>query len=240
MLGMGQLIKPYTPWLGILGPIPILLGATLAALHYAGHGGAGYSFLRQAVSDLGDPSRSAWAWAFNAGMMASGLCMALFVLGTSLRLNSRPAYAIAAIGIVSTLAMAGIGVFTSQDATRTAHYVTAGVAFLSQMVLSASFGLHLPFSRKNALPRWLAIPSLLSALCSFVFLFLLVATRTGRIVESRLGFHLGVHGPLVKPVTVLEWAVLGSGLLLCFATALSQFGEPRVDNCPAPMVISEG
>ncbi len=239
MLDMDQLIKRCTPWLGLLGPMPVLLGAFLAALHYVGHNGTGYSFLRQAVSDLGDPSRSAWAGAFNAGIIASGVCMALFIVGTSRRINSLPAYAIAAIGVISTLAMAGIGVFTSQDGTRTAHYITAGVAFFSQMILSASFGLHLPFSRRKVLSRWIAIPSLFSALCSFVFIFLLVATRTGRIQESRLLLHLGQNGPALKPVTTLEWAVLGSGLLLCFATALSQFPELRSDIHPSRTVVSE-
>ncbi len=218
---MRQLIRRGTPWLGLFAPLPVVAGAIVTATHYTGATGNRYSFFLQAISDLGDPSQSAWAGVFNAGMMGSGLCMALFIVGASRRVNTRPGYAIAAAGITATIAMMCIGVFTSHASTHAAHYVSAGIAFVGILALSAGFSLYMPFAQQDVLPKWLIAPSALSALCSTVFLALQVAVRTGRLDNSKLLFQLGTEGPLLHLMPTLEWAVLASVLLWCFATALS-------------------
>ncbi|HPO14803.1 MAG TPA: DUF998 domain-containing protein [Candidatus Hydrogenedentes bacterium] len=213
-----DLIRRCTPWLGLVGPVPVLLGTIAAYKHYSGDG---YSFLRQAISDLGDPTRSPWAWAFNSGMMASGLCIALFIAGAARQVNRPYGYAIAAAGIVTTLGMMGIGVFTAEGETQIPHYLSAGIAFSGILILSTALSFYLPFGQQDVLPRWLVAPSALTAGYSILFLVLLIASRIGFIADSALLIHSGTGKELIHLITTLEWVVLGNVLLLCFSTALS-------------------
>lgn len=233
---MQGFIRRYMPWLGLFGPLPVVLGTIAAVSHYTGWSGEHYSFLRQAISDLGDASRSAWAGAFNAGMITSGLCMALFIVNTGRRVRTRPGYVITAAGVVATTAMMGIGVFTAEARTQIAHYTSAGVAFCGILTLSAGLSLYLLFARQEVLSRWLVVPSLFCTACASLFLVLLVATRAGYVEDARLLLSLVPGGPRFHVITTLEWSVLGSVLILCFVTALSLLRwpatEPRAVQTP--------
>jgi hypothetical membrane protein len=210
--------------------MPVLLGSLLAAAHYTAADGAGYSFLRQAISDLGVAPQSTWAWAFNAGMMASGLCMAVFSIGASLCVGSRLGYAIAAVSCITNIAMVCVGIFPAQAATMNQHNLSAVAAFAGILIMSLSLCLYVPFARQHFQVRWVFVSTLSSTVCAASFLYLLIATRTGHIIESELQARLGAIGAQVTLILTLEWATLGSVLLVCFSIALSLLSARELDS----------
>lgn len=218
---MKRITSRFTPILGLLAPVPVLVGSTAAAARYSSRGGESYSLLRHTISDLGNPSHSAWAIAFNLGIMLSGFCIALFIVGTSRRINRKLGHAIAAVGIVTTIAMACIGVFPSQHLTRTEHLMSATVAFFGILLLSSSLCLYLPFSDQKILPRWLVVPSFISAGTAFIFILVIAARQLDLVDNSALSFHWGQGSNRVYLLPALEWLVFLCSLLLCCSTAFS-------------------
>lgn len=214
-----KLTRQHTPWLGIAAALTISLCAVVAALGFRHDTGDAYSFLRQNISDLGNPEQSAWAPVFNYGLMLGSVFMAIFIAGVSIHTHTRPVYAIASIGIIATIAMAFVGVYPSGAATAREHQIAAGIAFLGTTGLGASFSLYMLAAREPVFPRWLILPGLLSAATAFSFLGLLVLRFRG--VLSREALHLrGANGhTVIDLISLLEWSVLFSILAWSFLTA---------------------
>lgn len=216
-----KLSEQHTPWLGMAAAAVIALGALVASFGFRHDTGDAYSFLRQNISDLGDPRVSAWAPVFNYSLMAGSVLMAVFIAGVSIISHTRATYAIAFIGITATVAMAFVGVYPSGGDTAQAHGIAAGIAFLGTLGLGASFSLHMLIQPHPVLPRWLLLPGLLSAATAFGFLFALVGRQRGFIPASLLHWGPDASTPMIDLVSLLEWSVLFSILAWSFLTAWS-------------------
>lgn len=215
-----RLSEQHTPWLGMAAAALIALGALIAALGFEHEGGHAYSFLRQNISDLGNPQISAWAPVFNYSLIAGSMLMAVFIAGVSILSQTRATYAIAAIGITATVAMAFVGVYPSGASTWREHQISAGIAFLGTLGLGTSFSIHMLLRPHPVLPRWLLAPGILSAFTAFSFLFTLLGRQRGWIPDAWLNWGSGAK-PIVELVSLLEWSVLFSILAWSFLTAVS-------------------
>ncbi len=223
--------EQHTPWLGMAAAAVIALGALVASIGFRHDSGEAYSFLRQNISDLGDPHVSAWAPVFNYSLMAGSVLMAIFIAGVSIISHTRATYAIAAIGITATVAMAFVGVYPSGPETGHEHGIAAGIAFLGTLGLGASFSLHMLVKPHPVLPRWLLLPGLLSAATAFGFLFALVGAKRGYIPRHVLQWGSDHAGPVIEVISLLEWSVLFSILAWSFLTAWSlRLRGARVTN----------
>jgi hypothetical membrane protein len=223
-----KLSEQHTPWLGMAAAGLIAAGALVAALGFRHEGGEPYSFLRQNISDLGDPQVSAWAFVFNYSLVAGSIIMALFIAGVSVVASTRSTYVIAGIGIIATIAMAFVGVYPSSPPTAFEHKVSAGIAFLGTLGLGASFTLRMLLRPHPVLPRWLILPGILSAASALGFLFTLAGSWRGYIPASMLHWRGGTL-PEIHLVSLLEWCVLFSILAWSFLTALSLRRVQKVD-----------
>ncbi len=197
----------------------ISLGAIVTAYGFRHDSGDAYSFLRQNISDLGNPEHSAWAAVFNSCLMLGSLLMALFIAGVSVHTHTRATYAIAGIGIVATIAMAFVGVYPSGSATMREHQIAAGMAFLGTMGLGGSFSLYMLAASAPVFPRWLIIPGLLSAASAFGFLSLLLLRFGGVVAEDVLQWQSAAGHTVVDLISLTEWCVLFSILAWSFLTA---------------------
>ena len=219
-LPAGRVLSLLTAWLGMLGPVPVLAGVALAASHYGANGHPPYYFHRQTISDLGDPSGSAWASAFNAGMISSGILMTMFIIGVCILVKRPFLRAVGAVGVTATIAMVFAGIFTQHPPTLDQHNISAGIAFASILIFSLALSLYLISARQDILPRWIVAPSILTSLCAMSFFTLLLGTRTGRLLIKPS------PGPPANPllqniITSFEWATLLSVLLLCVCISVT-------------------
>lgn len=214
-----RLSAQHTPWMGMSAALLITLGAIIAAAGFRHDTGDAYSFLRQNISDLGNPEQSAWAPVFNLGLMIGSALMAAFIAGVSIHTHTRATYAIACIGIIATVAMAFVGVYPSSADTMREHQIAAGIAFLGTLGLGGSFSLYMLTASAPVFPRWLIVPGLLSAASALGFLGLLALRQGGVLGDDLLRWQGASGRTILDVVSLVEWCVLFSILAWSFLTA---------------------
>jgi len=206
-------------WLGLLGPVVTLGCALLAASVFEDSRGRGYSPLVHWISDLGHHGISPWASIFNAGMITGAFMLGSFTVWTCLLLRSKVGYAVAFMGVVATVGMAFVGVFPDGGGTPLYHDMSGAAGFIGISGLGASFCLFVLIVEQDLLPKWLFFPSLLSSVCSGIFVALVTANRTGLVSWSSLQWIATDGRPVVRLIPLFEWLGFLSVFLWSFLAA---------------------
>ena len=71
---------------GISGCLVTALGSLMAGLAYRGKQGQRYSPLNHFISELGEVGVSRWSWAFNLGLILSGVLLLPCIIGLGLHI----------------------------------------------------------------------------------------------------------------------------------------------------------
>lgn len=204
---MKKLLDPerFPDW-GIAGCATVLAGTLVAALAYTGPAGHGFSPLNHFVSELGARGVSPLAIAFNGGLVAGGLLVAVFMVQFGRYLRGLGLFA-GAVGAVSGLACAMVGFFPMDDLP--VHLAVATLFFRTGLFAVVLFTAALVFDRRRSLSRWLIAPGVAAFLAFAVFL-----TVMSRVpIDFEALARLTRNRPDVLGIEVLEWAVFGTVVL---------------------------
>jgi hypothetical membrane protein len=203
-------------FLGLVATAAIILGALIAAVPYVGSSGEGYSPLNHFISELGQTSQSQMAPVFNAGLVAGGVGLGLFLLILSRRLTGRFRPALLIAGMITGASGALVGIFPMD--THAAHRLFSGVFFCTGWVVVAVFSLWLGRRRPPGFPLRLLVPGAISIAVSFAFLAV-YSTYLPIDPDARI-----VDRGAIWDVPLLEWASLLSLLawFVCVSLVLAR------------------
>ena len=158
---------------GLAGSLIVAATSLVTAIAYEGEYGESYSFLNHNISELGETGVSQLAWVFNVGLVAGGLAFTCFMVGLALLARTRAMTVIAAIGVVTSVGMALVGVFPIGPPDALANHTLAALTFfLGGLVFAVSFTIYVVVSKETPFPQWLAVASGVAALSFVLFLFL--------------------------------------------------------------------
>jgi hypothetical membrane protein len=205
--------------LGLASVGVILLGMVIAGVAYRGHAGEAYSPLNHFISELGEIAASRLAAAFNLGILVGGLGLLAFLMILAGRLDGRYRSALIAVGAVSGVAGALVGVFPMDY--RNLHQIVAGVFFLTGWLTTIVASLWLVRAPAPSLPRWLLIPGAVVVVATLTFIPVFSGYRPANPGGPVLDRPDGVWS-----VAVLEWAALLSLLAWFVCVSLALLREP--------------
>lgn len=185
---------------GILGVTVFLAASVASAIVYSGHAGEAYSPLNHWISELGELGVSAFAPLFNAGVIVSGACLVIFMIGLAASRPGWSRFVYGAAGAVAGIGGALVGAFPMNNPTP--HDLAALTffdgAWIAVGLASFDFLLH-PDAR---FPRWLAGVGVLTVVA---FPALLVSL-------TRLLAGSGLTAPALRPAVwrapLMEWTML--------------------------------
>ena len=201
-----MLRRSYYRRFGLAAAGVIALGSLAAAVVYRGTAGERYSPLNHAVSELGQVGVSAWALAFNAGLVLGGALLMVYLLGAGAHQGPPVGYLAGAAGAVAAVFCALVGVFPMN--LMSAHTWAAGWFFRSGMLAMALFSLAVALDKRRRVPRWFALPGLLAVLAAGLLLIKPLAARRSQAMAEILS-----HGrPSVLWPALAEWLVVAGGL----------------------------
>jgi hypothetical membrane protein len=198
--------------LGLGATAIILLGALIAAIPYVGYMGEGYSPLNHFISELGERGRSELAAVFNAGIVAGGIGLGLFLVILSRRVTGRYGVALLPAALAAGISGALVGVFPMD--THASHRLASGVFFCTGWIVAAVFSVWLARNPRAGFPRWLVVPGAISVATFMVFLAVYSTFR-----PADPDAHVLVRSA-IWAVPLLEWASLLSLLAWCACVAI--------------------
>ncbi|MBU0492771.1 MAG: DUF998 domain-containing protein [Chloroflexi bacterium] len=187
---------------GLAGPVIIILSSLVTALVYHGKLGEPYSFLNHFISELGEVGVSTLAPVFNICLFASGLILAVFMLGLGLYIRTKLGYLAAAVGIYSGVSCSLVGVFPMNHLS--IHTTVAYSFFFSGLVAIALFTLAIVLDKQHKLSKWFVVPGLITMI-SFAS-FLLVATQGHSGRAQTLAVNT-LARPTIWLTPLLEWSI---------------------------------
>lgn len=227
------MLRRGVPWIAGLAGVGLnFTGVIISALTYQGRLGEPYSPLNHFISELGEVSVASMAMAFNVGIFLGGLCLTIFLVGLGLRIGGWLGVLFALVGTACGLSGALVGVFPLDNL---APHFTWAMRFFNFGLLASSFFSLLALFRRGGLPRWLALPGLLSVLAFAAFLYL---PSSGDTAGSMAGADslmatisaLSQPRPPVWQLAVLEWAALGSVMIWALIVAAAMLWENRAST----------
>ena len=184
-----------------------LIGALVAALAYRGKEGERYSPLNHFISELGEVGVSRLAWAFNLGLIITGLCLIPATISLGLMIGSVLSKIALVVGVVSAISLGLVGVFPmNRDKT---HGFVAVTYFRTGLVMVILFSLAIGFQQGEtlALSRWYALAGAPPILAFGFFLWLF--GKTYKKSKEPLATQ-DVQRPKIWTLAVLEWLIFVS------------------------------
>lgn len=197
----GRLVRleRIAPLVGLAGTAALAAGSVAAAVVYRGASGEAYSPLNHWVSELGMPSVSALAVAFNAGVIAGGAAFVVFMVAVARVRGGILGGLTGAFGAAAGVAGMAVGVF---NADMPSEHATAALAFFWLGGVSiAAISVSIVRRRDPRFPAWLAIPGAV-AFASFYWFLALFYTRTVG------AYATPADRPAIWLITVVEWLVI--------------------------------
>jgi hypothetical membrane protein len=185
--------------MGIVGVLAVLIGAVVAAIAYPG-----YSPANHLVSELGVSDVSPRAFIFNLGLMIGGLCQVAFMSWLGARRGRRLAKVGGVLGTIAAVAGILVGVFPldfEREGQTAIHVLVAFVFFILGWITILIFTVDFYARPWPALPRWLAIPGVISGLLSLWFLVTIA-------LGPREALTIPDPRPALWPPAALEWLAL--------------------------------
>jgi len=206
---------------GMGGCILLVLAVIWAALGYHGKRQETYSPFNHFISELGEVGVSRRAWAFNAGLIASGILLLPFMIGLGLTLDTVWGKLGILAGLWSAISIILVGVFSMDNITP--HMRAAVSYFRGGLVTVFFFGVAIlaqPAGRQ-AVPQYANILSLLAFAAYASFLILMGDHKVGGETGSILNPEDTPTRPRFWLFAILEWAVFFSTILWFFCIALA-------------------
>ena len=189
------------PLAGIAGAVIFATGAIITAVAYRGPEGQRYSPLNHFVSELGELANSELAALFNVALVASGACLALFMIGLAATRFGILRLPIGVAGAVAGVGGSFVGLYPMDDLP--AHRLAA-MTFFNLGWLAVGLA-SIDFWRRpdHRFPRWLTIVGAATVVAFLGFLWELVfSTNSDGTLAS----------PDVRPgvwaLTSLEWLTM--------------------------------
>ncbi len=205
---------------GIVGSATILACFVISAVGYKGIADEGYSIANHFVSELGVSGISPLAPVFNAGLIAGGLLLLLFIIGLSRLLSTRLA---GVMGTISAVSCSFVGVFPAEESLIIGHAIAALTFFFVAAVTILVFTIVILLQKEVKVSKRMALPGFVVA--GIFGLFLSLSFSGGGNFTSFTDMML--NRPEFWLAPFLEWlAVLSiTGWLL--VVALYQFLRER-------------
>jgi hypothetical membrane protein len=201
---------------GLAGVGLIALGMLVSGLGYTGRLGERFSPFNHFVSELGELGVSDHAWAFNLGLLLGGLCMLVSLLSLAQRIGGWLGALFGVVGVVCGLSGALVGAFPMNNLKP--HIFFAMNFFNAGLICMLLFSGIALFGRPT-IPRWLALPGLLSMLAFASFKFFPSTPTEGPASLDSVNSLLSTPRPPVWGLVLFEWlAVLG---VMAWALVLS-------------------
>ncbi len=194
-------------WYGFAGSGLMLACVVVSMVAYVGADGERFSPLNHFISELGHVGVSRFAGVFNTGLVVSGILYLPFSLGLGAVLGGWWAAAGTLAGVVSAVAVAGVGVFPMNDLPP--HIAAAMLFFRSGLVAVLLFAVAIQRQRpdRKVIDRRANIAGLATVLAFAVFIAW-IETRPG----GSTGFQVSAFSdrPAVWPSAILEWSILAT------------------------------
>jgi hypothetical membrane protein len=186
------------------GALFAVLGSIVAGAAYRGRLGEPYSPFNHFISELGEVDVSKTAWAFNAGLILSGLCLLPACISLGLLIPGVWSAVGMLAGIVSAVSLALVGVFPMNRPT---PHIRAAVTYFRLglvMVFSFTLAIALQPETQLVLPRLFSLAGLPAILA---FTYFLVYSRVSYAAPQNPLSPLETARPQVWTMAVAEWAI---------------------------------
>lgn len=200
---------------GIIGVAVISAAMFITALTYTGRGGESYSPLNHWVSELGEIGVSVLAPVFNVGLIAGGICLAVFMVATAIVMGGITSWFFGAAGLASGAAGLLVGVFPMNNLE--AHAGVALLFFVCGLVAVLIFSAAALLRPIPAFPRAMALPGL-PVIAAFVWFVIEVFSLPDLSIQAfaapdpaaRLAFWPVAAAEWLVALTVLVWITMVS------------------------------
>ncbi len=204
-------------WLAIIAACVIVLAVLYAALRYRGKAGERYSPLNHFISELGEVGVSRGSWAFNGGLVITGLLLLPFVAHLGLVLGSVLGWIGAFFAGAASLGAAAVGVFPMNNLKP--HVRAAMTYFYGGLAMVISIGVAILVQPAGGVSVQ-KIASLLSLPAALAFVsFLVLPPLASYGVDP-----VTMLDPSVRPERPRFWALPFMEWLVLFATIIWLFG----------------
>ncbi|MHA1791272.1 MAG: DUF998 domain-containing protein [Promethearchaeota archaeon] len=191
-------------FLGMLGPSIILLGFLISGLFFKGFAGESYSILNHFVSELGIPSISPLALAFNLGLIIGGTLTVTLMFSLRKILRTNIGFV---IGLTSGVGAVLVGFFPATEQLLLIHAIVAMIFFFGGMITIFIFSIVIIINKNHGiLPRWL---SYFGFTVAGIFAVFLIFSFSGDVNFSSAGDFF-LHRPPVLMSAFLEWLTVVS------------------------------
>lgn len=218
---------PFTVYTGltVAGVGVVILAVAYSASVFRGKAGERYSFLNHFISELGEWGVSRGAWAFNAGLVVTGLLLLPFGVHLGFVLRSAAGWVGACFAAVAALGASAVGIFTMNTLKR--HVPAAMTFFWGGLIMAVAVAVAILTqpSGRVVVPKAASALSLFAAasFSSFVSLPRIVMPRmvlpqVGRV--SMLDPRLMAVRPRFWILPFMEWVVLFATILWLVGMAL--------------------
>jgi hypothetical membrane protein len=182
-----------------------VLGSLIAGITYRGKEGEAYSPFNHFISELGETGVSRYAWAFNIGLMISGVSLILGSVSLGLILPGVMAKLGMGAGIISSIGLFFVGVFPMNKIKP--HTMAAMTYFRGglSMVILFTLAIALQSAEAFVLPRACSLAGLPAILSFTGFLFMI--QRAVKKSDDNLLSTKDVKRPGIWPIAILEWSI---------------------------------
>ena len=207
-------------WSGLAGTASIVLSVTSAALAYRGRKGERYSLFNHFISELGEVGISRRAWAFNGGMVLTGILLLPFAICLGPVVGGLLGWVGAALAVVAAVGAAAVGMFPMNTLRR--HVPAAMVFFYGGLGMALVVGVAIlvqPADRV-AIPKIASVLSLVTALAFGAFLVLPPVVIPGFDPINQLNPLVKAERPRFWILPFMEWQVFAWTVAWVFGMAV--------------------
>jgi len=206
-------------YLAMAGTCVAVLAVLYSALRYRGRAGERYSPLNHFISELGEAGVSRGAWAFNGGLVLTGLLLMPFVVHLGIVLGSVLGWIGAFFAAVAALGAAAVGIFPMNNLK---PHVRAAMTFFYgglAMVLTIGVAVLVQPAGRAVVHRFASLLSLLPALAFGSFLAQPRIVAPGVDLVSLLDPQITPERPRFWALPFMEWLVFFTTIFWLFSMA---------------------
>jgi len=188
----------------VLGCVIILVGFLTSIIFFKGFNNEGYSLLNHFVSELGIPSISPMAIAFNLGLIVGGALLLIFVYRVGIILKTRVGRI---IGVVSALGAVLVGFFPAEDGLLIGHVIAAMTFFYGGSFLILFFSVMIFRKKELKVHRHFSIGGFLVFIIFIIFLLYTFSGTgfNGALTGSRPSFLLSPFLEWLAVLSLIFW-----------------------------------
>jgi len=159
--------------LSLAGSLFAVIGSLVSTLAYRGKNGERYSPLNHFISELGEAGVSKLAWAFNLGLILSGLSLIPACILLGMHIPGFLAQVGMITGLIAALSLALVGVFPMNNLKP--HGIAAVTFFRFGLLMVLTFSIAIAAQTQDSLilPRLYSLAGLPAILACSSFLILI-------------------------------------------------------------------